>query len=93
MCTTTVSDSGQDFFPIHEYSGLLGFAMNPSPRFRASFDSEFYYADNTFTRIAPRHLQLYRIRATGKPKNWASFGAAIWIRNDSNNTADIGHNG
>jgi hypothetical protein len=93
ICTVTVSDSGEEFIPINEYSGLVGFAMAPNPRFRASFDGEFYYADNTFVRIAPRHMQLYRIRFTGKPKDWASFGGAIWIRNDSNNTADIGHNG
>jgi len=93
VCTVTISDSGAEFIPISEYSGLVGFSYAKGMRFRASFDGEFYYADNTFTRIAPRHMQLYRIRATGKPKDWATLGGAIWIRNDSNNTADIGHTG
>ncbi|HEX7288956.1 MAG TPA: hypothetical protein VF532_22415 [Candidatus Angelobacter sp.] len=93
VCTVTLSDSGEEFIPIKEYSGLLGISYVHSPRFRASFDGEWYYADNTFTRIAPRHFQLYRIRFTGKPKDWVTYGGAIWIRNNSNNTADIGNTG
>jgi hypothetical protein len=93
VCTVTLSDSGEEFIPINEYSGLLGLSYVHSPRFRASFDGEWYYADNTFVRIAPRHMQLYRVRFTGKPKDWVTYGGAIWIRNNSNNTADIGNTG
>jgi hypothetical protein len=91
VCTVSTSDSEEDTIEINGYSGLFGVAAHPTDHLRVNFDTELYYADNTFTRIAPRHLQLYRVRATYTPKDWVNFGTSIYIQNNSNNTADIGN--
>jgi hypothetical protein len=90
-CTTTVTDSGSEFTPINAHSALLGFSTHPMDRLRASFDSEFYWADNTFTRIAPRHMQIYRVRANYRATDWINLGTAINIRENRNTTSDIGN--
>jgi hypothetical protein len=92
VCTTTViGDSGVDTTPIHAHSALAGFAARPTDNFRISFDTELYYADNTFTRITPRHLQQYKVRTSYQPKDWLNFGGAVNIIENRNTTADIGN--
>ena len=82
---------GSDFFEINAHSALLGFSARPTNRIRFSFDTEQYYADNTFTRISPRHLQHYKGRLNAKMTEWWNFGTAINIRENRNDTADIGN--
>jgi hypothetical protein len=82
---------GSDFFEINAHSALFGFSARPNNRLRLSFDTEQYYADNTFTRISPRHLQRYKGRLNAKVKEWWNFGTAINIRENRNDTADIGN--
>lgn len=91
VCTTAVTDSGEDFFPINSHSALFGFLAHPNSKFRVSFDTELLYADNIFTRIDPRHLQIYKVRANYQPMDWVNVGAAINIRESRNNTLDIGN--
>jgi len=79
------------FVEINGYSALIGFSARPTKNLRFSFDTEQFYADNTFTRISPRHLQIYKVRAHYKPNNWMSFGGAVNIRENRNDTADIGN--
>ena len=90
-CTVLVPDSGSDFVPINGYSALFGFSARPSNKLRFSFDTEQYYADNVFTRISPRHLQWYKGRVSYKPTAWWNVGTAINIRENRNNTSDIGN--
>jgi hypothetical protein len=80
-----------DFTEINGYSALLGFSARPTNKLRFSFDTEQFYADNTFTRISPRHLQIYKGRISYKPNNWMSFGGGVNIRENRNDTADIGN--
>lgn len=91
VCSTVVTDSGEDFFPINSHSALFGFSAHPGNKFRVSFDTEQLYADNIFTRIDPRHLQIYKVRANYRPMESVNVGAAINIRESRNNTADIGN--
>jgi hypothetical protein len=79
------------FTEINGYSALFGFSARPTKQLRFNFDTEQYYADNTFTRISPRHLQIYKVRANYKPRNWLSFGGAVNIRENRNDTGDIGN--
>lgn len=79
------------FTEINGYSALIGFSARPTKNLRFNFDTEQFYADNTFTRISPRHLQIYKVRAHYKPNNWVSFGGAANIRENRNDTADIGN--
>lgn len=80
------------FVPIHGYSGILGFSARPTDALRVSFDTELYSADNAFTRISPRHVQIYKARASYKPLGgWFSLGSAINIHENRNTSADIGN--
>jgi len=91
VCTTSTDDFDTDTTLIHGHTGLIGFAARPTDNFRISADVEFLSADNTFTRIAPRHLQDYRIRASYKPEDWVTLGTAIRILESRNPTDDIGN--
>lgn len=92
ICTeTTVVQDESDFTEINGHSGLFGISARPLDSLRISFDSEFYSADNTFTRIVPRQFQNYSVRATYKPKPWLDVGSAIVIHEGRNNIPDVGH--
>lgn len=80
-----------DFTEINGYSALVGFSARPTNKLRLNFDTEQFYADNTFTRISPRHLQIYKGRVNYKPNDWMSFGGGVNIRENRNDTADIGN--
>jgi hypothetical protein len=79
------------FVPINGYSAIFGFSARPTDRLRVSFDMEDFYADNAYTRITPRHLQWYKARGNYKASGWVNFGAALNIRENRNDTADIGN--
>lgn len=94
VCTVFVPNSNPEittFVPIHAYSAIFGIAARPTQNLRLSFDTEQYYADNTFTRISPRHLQSYKARASYRANGWVNFGTALNIRENRNDTADIGN--
>jgi hypothetical protein len=92
VCTlTNVLLNESDSTEINGHSGIFGISARPTNSLRVSFDTEFYSADNTFTRVMPRQFQDYRLRATYKPKEWISFGSAIVIREGRNNVSDVGH--
>jgi hypothetical protein len=80
-----------DFTEINGYSALFGFSARLTNKLRFNFGTEQFYADNTFTRISPRHLQVYKARVNYKPSDWVSFGGGINIRENRNDTADIGN--
>jgi len=90
-CSTTVIVGDNNTVPIHAHSALAGIAARVTDKFRISFDTELYYADNTFTRISPRHLQQYKLRTTYQPKDWLNFGGTVNIIENRNTTADIGN--
>jgi hypothetical protein len=90
-CTVNVEDSGEDTTMINAHSALLGFSARPTNKIRFSFDTEQFYADNTFTRISPRHMQIYKGRLILKPREWWNFATSINIRENRNNTSDIGN--
>jgi hypothetical protein len=92
ICTVaSVLSAENDYVPINAYSGLGGFSARPTDRWRVSADIELMSADNAFTRISPRHLQLYRVRTTYRPKDWMNLGAAVYIRENRNTSLDIGN--
>jgi hypothetical protein len=86
-----ITDAGGDFIPIHENWGLFGTALMPTPLWRLNFDADAMYADNTFTRISPRQMQHYRLRATYKPHTWLSFAGTVNIRESRDNVQTVNH--
>ena len=92
ICTlTTVVLDESDFTEINGHSGLFGISAHPMNTLRVNFETEFYSADNTFTRVVPRQFQNYSVRLTYKPKQWIDFGSAIVIHEGRNNVPGVGH--
>jgi hypothetical protein len=91
ICTTTSSTGDLDFVEINGHSALIGFSARPTKKLRINFDMEQFTADNAFTRISPRHLQQYKGRVSYKPRDWWNVATSVNIRENRNNTDDIGN--
>lgn len=92
ICTLTNAVLNEsDFTEINGHSALFGISAHPLTNLRVTFDSEFYSADNTLTRVVPRQFQNYSTRVSYKPKDWLDFGSAIVIHEGRNNVSDVGH--
>jgi hypothetical protein len=92
-CKTTNTHPANEtiFVPIHGFSAIAGFSARPVDALRIRFDTEIFYADNVFTRISPRHMQNYRLRANYKAREWMNFGGAVTIFENRDNDFDIGN--
>ena len=88
-----ITDSGGDVIPIHENWGLFGAALRPLPELRINFNFAGMYADNAFTRIDPRQLYQYIVRASYKPRHGFRFQGAINIFNSQDNVQTVNHLG
>jgi hypothetical protein len=86
-----ITDSGGDVIPIHENWGLFGAALRPLPDLRINFDFAGMYADNSFTRIDPRQLYQYIVRASYKPRSWISASGTINVFNSQDNVETVNH--
>jgi hypothetical protein len=91
VCTVDVSSDDSDFRQINAHSGLLGITARPTDRWRINGDMEIFTADNFFTRITPRHLQIYKVKANYRATDWMNLGAAVRIRENRNTSLDIGN--
>lgn len=89
ICTATVVTPDGDFTEINAHSGLFGISYRPSERFRASFDTELLSADNTFTRITPRNMQIYKMRSAFKPVSWTNLAMALNLNEKRNPEAEV----
>jgi hypothetical protein len=85
------NDTERDEEPINENSALISLWVRPTDTLRITFDSEFFYSDRAFTRIDPRHLQQYKLRANYRPRRWATLGLLMNIRENRNNDPQIGN--
>jgi hypothetical protein len=74
---------------VTEHSALFGIFARPSDSLRVSLDTEFMSADNSPTRISPRHLQRYKGRVAYKPRRWANVVASLNILEARNNVTSV----
>ena len=86
----TIKDLG-DIIPIHENWGLFGAALRPTPQLRINFNFDGMYADHAFTRISPRQLQHYLVRATYQPHTWLTFSGTANIFESRDNVQTVNH--
>ena len=89
--TRIITDAGGDFIPIRANWSLFGIVFRPTPQFRANFNFDWMYADNSFTRISPRQLQHYVLRTSYKAKTWLTFSGTINILEDRDNVQTVNH--
>ena len=86
-----ITDAGGDSIPIHENWGLFGAVLRPLPELRINFNFAGMYADNSFTRIDPRQLYQYIVRASYRPRKWISASGTINIFNSQDNVETVNH--
>ena len=90
-CTTTVPDASTDYVPINTNSAIAGLNARLTKTLKLHFDAQFDYADNAYSRISPRHLQLYRLTADYKPVDWITVTGGLYILENRNTADDIGN--
>jgi len=73
------NNSGRNFYLIHENIAFLGLTLKPVSTLRINADFDLGSNDNSFTRISPRELQVYKVHVTYNPYSWASFTGAVDI--------------
>jgi len=83
------NDASRSLYNIHENAGLLGIAARPTDTLRVNADLMFGYNDNSFTRISPRQVQSYKIRATYNPKPWATVTGVVDIHENRDNVSMV----
>ena len=86
-----IRDAGGDSIPLHENWGLFGAALRPLPDLRINFNFAGMYSDNAFTRIDPRQLYQYTVRASYRPRGWLSVSGAINIFESRDNVQTVNH--
>ena len=91
VCTVTTSDSEDNRIEVNGHSFLAGISARPVDALRLSFDTELLSADDTPTRITPRHLQRYKARGTFQPRPWFSLAGTVNLLESRNNVADVFH--
>jgi hypothetical protein len=91
VCTTTTVTNLTNDVEIHGHSLLAGISAHPTDTLRAGFDLELFSADNASTRISPRNLQHYKVRANYKPKSWVDLSGTVNILESRNNETTIAH--
>jgi len=86
--TATISNAGVE---INTNGGLIGIAAQPVHDLRLNGDIEVDYADNVFTNIMPRHMQLYRAKAIYTPRKWLDLDANLRIQEMRDLAAGLGN--
>jgi hypothetical protein len=78
--TLHVLDSATGFnyaYADHRNSTLLNVAMRLDARWKINSSVETGWSDNAYVQISPRQFQQYQIRATYRPKEWATLSGSF----------------
>ena len=83
------NDASRNLTNIHENALLAGISARPTDKLRLSVDLMFGYNDNSFTRVSPRQMQSYKIRAAYTPTPWASIEGTVDIHENRDNVLTV----
>ncbi|HZP32800.1 MAG TPA: hypothetical protein VFB23_05480 [Candidatus Acidoferrales bacterium] len=83
------NDTARNYYHIRENAAEFGVAARPKDNLRINADFMAGYNDNSFTRISPRQLQSYKVRATYEPKPWANVTASVDINENRDNVYTV----
>jgi hypothetical protein len=83
------NDTSRNITGINENTLLLGLTARPMDSLRISGDFAFGDNDFSFTRVSPRHVQIYKVHATYKPRTWLNLDGAIDFHQNSDNVATV----
>ena len=76
---------------IHENGGVFNADLRPAPQWRVNGTVEVMYADNAFVQIAPRARQRYNVRASYRPKEWATIAITFNDQERRDNVTLVNH--
>ena len=83
------NDASRNLTDIHENALLAGISARPTDKLRLSADLMFGYNDNSFTRVSPRQMQSFKIRAMYAPTPWASIDGTIDIHENRDDVLTV----
>ena len=83
------NDTARNLTTIHENALIAGFVYRPVDSLRLTGDFEFGYNDNSFTRIDPRQVQGYKLKASYTPRPWATLDGSFEIHENRDNVATV----
>jgi hypothetical protein len=89
VSTSVPKDTYTMYF--NENGGIFGAELRPTNKLSVNGSLEANYADNAFVQTSPRASQHYKVRATYKPKEWASIFGAFNDLERRNNVARVNH--
>ncbi|MDR3735394.1 MAG: hypothetical protein P4L10_07645 [Acidobacteriaceae bacterium] len=89
LSTSVPKDTYTMYF--NENGGIFGADFRPSNKLSLNGGIEVNYADNTFVQTSPRATQHYKLRATYKPREWASIFGSFNDLEHRNNIARVNH--
>lgn len=85
----STNDTSRNYYHIRENAAEFGFAARVKDNLRINADVMAGYNDNSFTRISPRQLQSYKVRASYQPKPWANVTASVDIQENRDNVYTV----
>jgi hypothetical protein len=83
------NNTARNYYHIRENAAEFGVAARVKDNLRINADFMAGYNDNSFTRISPRQLQSYKVRATYEPKPWANVTASVDINENRDNVYTV----
>ena len=70
---------------IHENAGILDAVLRPSRDLRINASTEIGWDDAAYVQTDPRQFQRYQVRATYKPRTWATVSGSFTDREGRDN--------
>ncbi len=83
------NDTSRNITGISENTLMAGFTARPMDTLRITADFQFGSNNYSFTRISPRQVQSYKIRANYKPRAWINLDGAIDIHENRDNVSTV----
>jgi hypothetical protein len=84
----TSTDPVHGTIHINENGGIFTAAVRPTSNWDINGSAEVAYADNAFTSIGQRQLQIYRVHTLYRPRTWATVSGSFSDRERHNNTSN-----
>jgi hypothetical protein len=83
------NDTSRNITGISENTLLAGFTARPMDTLQITADFQFGSNNYSFTRISPRQVQSYKIRANYKPRAWINLDGAVDLHENRDNVSTI----
>jgi hypothetical protein len=87
--STGGNDASRQITTIDESALLVGFTARPIEALKIDADFEFGHNTNAYTRTSPTRLEVYKIHATYKPREWVNIDGAVDIQENANSLFQV----